>query len=269
MGVLNVTPDSFSDGGENFDAASALATAKQMIADGADIIDIGGESTRPGATPVTAEEEQRRVLPVIEAFAQLGTGAQISVDTLRASTATAALAAGANIINDVSGGTFDAEILDVVAEHNATIVLGHWRGLPDAQHRRSTYDDVVAEVSEQLGELAEKARDSGISPERIVLDIGLGFDKTAEQGWQLLRGLDRVAALGYPVMVGISRKRMVADLISQANLDPNRTHRDLATAAVTAVLAHAVTPPWAVRVHDVAASRIALDVARALTREAP
>lgn len=260
MGVLNVTPDSFSDGGEYLDATDALDRARELLEQGADIIDVGGESTRPGAAPVSLEEEQRRVLPVIQALA--AEGVTVSVDTLHAATAAAAVAAGAHYVNDVSGGLHDSAMLDTVAklsgEHGTRLIIGHWRGVPDPAHSRSDYGDVVSEVRDALAERAERAVAAGIDPSRIVLDPGLGFDKTAAQGWQLLAHLEQLTALGYPVLVGASRKRMLAETLG--GRDETAT-RDLATAVVSSLVAR--SGAWGVRVHDVASTSAALAVTRA------
>ena len=256
MGVLNVTPDSFSDAGSYLDVDAAIARGRGLAAQGADIIDIGGESTRPGAQPVPPEEEQRRVLPVIRALS--AEGIRVSIDTLHASTARAAVAAGAEIINDVSGGLHDPGMHRAAAETGAGYIAMHWRGIPDPRHERSRYDDVVTEVREQLARLADAAVAAGIAPEKIVLDPGLGFDKTAAQGWQLLAELPRLAELGHPVLVGVSRKRMLADTLGPA---ATMADRDLATAVVSALAArHGV---WGVRVHEVAPTVHALAVAEA------
>lgn len=256
MGVLNVTPDSFSDAGNYLDVDAAIARGRELAAQGADIVDIGGESTRPGARPVPPEEEQRRVLPVIRALS--AEGIRVSIDTLHSGTARAAVAAGADIINDVSGGLHDPGMHRVAAETGAEYIAMHWRGVPDPRHERSRYDDVVAEVREQLARLADAAVAAGIAPQKVVLDPGLGFDKTAQQGWQLLAELPRLTELGYPVLVGISRKRMLADTLGPA---ATMADRDLATAVVSALAArHGV---WGVRVHEVAPTVHALAVAEA------
>lgn len=264
MGVLNVTPDSFSDGGNYLDIEAAIARGHELVAQGADLIDVGGESTRPGAEPVSGAEELRRVLPVVEALA--ADGIAVSVDTLRAATAREVVGAGAVIVNDVSGGRHDLEMLDAVAESGAVYVAMHWRGIPDPQHRRSGYDDVVAEVRDELARLADAARAAGIAPERLVLDPGLGFDKTAAQGWQLLAGLPSLAELGFPLLVGISRKRMIAETLAAAREVPSAEvsmeDRDLATAVVSAYAAHAGA--WAVRVHEVVPTVNALAVVEAV-----
>lgn len=260
MGVLNVTPDSFSDGGAYLELDAALTQARQMVADGASIIDVGGESTRPGADCVTPEEEQRRVLPVIEALA--AEGITVSIDTVHATTARLAIAAGATIINDVSGGTADPDMYRVAAETGADLVLMHWRGIPDPGHARSRYTDVVEEVRAELAMLVDAALAAGVSRERLILDPGLGFDKTAEQGWQLLAGFDRLASLGLPLLIGVSRKRMLAETLGASRgVDATMRDRDIATAVVSAFSAR--EGAWAVRVHDVSATATALAVASA------
>ncbi|RRD61313.1 dihydropteroate synthase [Leucobacter sp. OH1287] len=275
VGILNTTPDSFSDGGNFLDASAAVDHARQLVSEGAAIIDIGGESTRPGSIRVTPEEEQRRILEIVRRVKDLGV--TVSVDTVNASTAAAALAAGADIINDVSGGLHDPQMLKTVAKHNAGFIAGHWRGFPKPDNSRSDYMDVVAEVIEQLQQRAAAARQAGIAASKIVLDPGLGFDKTPEQCWRLLRALPRLQRIGYPLLIGASRKRMVADLIAQ---QPGRGgeqadrqgggsvsgaveragERDLVTALITAACASYGV--WGVRVHNVAASQLALAVAR-------
>lgn len=258
MGVLNVTPDSFSDGGEYVALEAAVARARELTRQGATIIDVGGESTRPGADRISAEEEQRRVIPVIEALS--AEGLTISIDTVRAETARLAIDAGASIVNDVSGGTADPEMLRVLAETGAEYVIMHWRGIPDLGHGRSHYADVVDEVRSELSALASKAVAAGIVPEKIILDPGFGFDKTAEQGWQLLANLDRLALLGYPLLLGVSRKRMLGETLGEG---ATMRDRDVATAVVSAFAAR--DGVWGVRVHDVIASASALAVSRALS----
>jgi len=263
MGVLNMTPDSFSDGGTHQDLDSALQHARAMIAQGATLIDVGGESTRPGAERVSPEEEQRRVLPVIAALS--AEGIETSIDTVNADTARLAIEAGASVINDVSGGTADAEMLRVAASTGATIVLMHWRGIPDPSHTRSHYTDVVSEVRGELAALAEAAIAAGVQRERIVLDPGLGFDKTAEQGWQLLAELSELESLGYPLLIGVSRKRMLRDTLRgdthpHSALDLERL--DAATATVSAL----VDGVWGVRVHNVERSADALALAASIGR---
>ena len=261
LGVLNTTPDSFSDGGSFLDPAAALAQAKRLVADGAEVIDVGGESTRPGATPVPRAEEIARVLPVIEGLT--AAGIPVSIDTIHAETAAAAVAAGAAYINDVSGGLHDPEMLALAAragrERGVRYIAGHWRGIPDPGHVRSDYGDVVAEVRDALAARADAAIAAGLDPALVILDPGLGFDKTGEQCWELLRGLDELRALGYPVLVGASRKRMLAEVLDSVPGAPSgRPGRDLATAVVSALAARAGA--WGVRVHDAAGSAVALAV---------
>lgn len=266
MGVLNVTPDSFSDGGDYFEPDAAIAQGLRLAAAGADIVDVGGESTRPGAEPVTGEEELRRVLPVVRALAEAGI--TVSIDTLHAETAQAAVSAGARYINDVSGGTFDPAMYAAAAwasaEHGAGFVVGHWRGIPDRAESRSHYADVVTEVRDALAEQARAAVAVGVDPAHIVLDPGLGFDKTAAQSWRLLAELDALTALGYPVLVGASRKRMIAESLGAPTMPEER---DLASAVASAFAAEAGA--WGVRVHDVAATKQALAVQRAWNAAAP
>lgn len=269
MGVLNVTPDSFSDGGEFLDPKSALTHARAMVAAGADIIDVGGESTRPGSDRVDPKVEQARILPVIQELA--AEGITLSVDTLHAETAEAAITAGAGIVNDVSGGTFDSEMFGVIARARTPrgepvrYVLGHWRGIPDPEHSRSQYDDVVRDVAEELATQVKLARGAGVAASQIILDPGIGFDKTAAQGWQLLANVDELAALGFPVMIGVSRKRMLGELTHAGSSLTAANERDLPTAVVSALMAERNL--WAVRVHNVAATHVALQVQQAL-REA-
>lgn len=256
MGIVNVTPDSFSDGGRFLDPDVAIAHARHLHEQGADILDVGGESTRPGAERVAPRVEQQRVLPVVEALAS--EGLIVSIDTMNASTARAAVAAGAALVNDVSGGLADAEMLSAVAETDADIALGHWRGPSSEMYARADYGDVTAEVTAELGERIARAEAAGISRARIVVDPGIGFGKRGAQNWQTLRGLPRVVDLGCRVLVGTSRKRFLGEAIGE---DADLTRRDLAT-AVTSVLAFRAGA-WAVRVHDIPTTRDALAVARA------
>jgi len=266
IGVLNVTPDSFSDGGRYLSADDAIAHAHEMFAQGASIVDIGGESTRPGAAPVPLSVEQDRVMPVIRALA--GAGLRTSIDTLHASTARQAVEAGVAFINDVSGGTHDPDMLTVAAEASATrgvhFIISHWRGIPDPQYLRSDYCDVVADVRDAIAERVERAVVAGVDRAHIIVDPGLGFDKTGAQGWRLLSELGVLRELGYPVLVGASRKRMIAEALAGPDGDGIATspeERDLATAVVSALAAQSGV--WGVRVHDVAGSAQALAVARA------
>jgi dihydropteroate synthase len=256
MGIVNVTPDSFSDGGRFLDPDVAIAHARSLRAQGADLLDVGGESTRPGAERVAPRVEQQRVLPVVQALAS--EGLVVSIDTMNASTARAAVAAGARLVNDVSGGLADPDMLDAVAESDADIALGHWRGPSAEMYAHAEYGDVVGEVRAELEERVAAAEAAGIPRSRIVVDPGIGFGKRGVQNWQTLRGLPRLADLGCRVLVGTSRKRFLAETIG---VDADLARRDLAT-AVTSVLA-ARAGAWAVRVHDVPTTRDALAVARA------
>jgi dihydropteroate synthase len=259
MGVINVTPDSFSDGGAFDDADSAVKHGMELLAAGADLLDVGGESTRPGARRVTAEEEQRRVLPVIRALAEAG--AVVSIDTMRSVTAEAALAAGARVVNDVSGGLADADLPKLVAAAGVPYVVMHWRGHSEAMQQQARYDDVVAEVCAALEARVDAVTSAGVAVEQIILDPGLGFAKNAEHNWQLLARLDAVLDLGRPVLVGASRKSFLGTLL--ADPDPRAVmDRDDATAAITTLVA--VAGAWAVRVHDVRASADAVRVAAAI-----
>lgn len=259
MGIVNVTPDSFSDGGRFLAADAAIAHGLLLRAQGADVLDVGGESTRPGAERVAAAVEQTRVLPVIEALA--ASGAVVSIDTMNASTAAAAVRAGARIVNDVSGGIADPQLLGVVAESGADVVLGHWRGPSADMYARAEYGDVVAEVMSELSDRVSAAAAAGIPPARVIVDPGVGFGKRGGQNWQVLRGLPRIAGMGHRVLVGTSRKRFLAETLSGgADIEVEESRRDLAT-AVTSVLC-AEAGAWAVRVHDVPSTRDALAVAR-------
>ena len=254
MGIVNVTPDSFSDGGRHFDTDAAVAHGLRLREEGAAVLDVGGESTRPGAERVDPAVERGRVLPVIAALA--AAGAVVSVDTMNASTAVAAVEAGARLVNDVSGGLADPDLLAAVAPTGADVVLGHWRGHSKDMYAAAEYADVVRETSDELVSRVEAAASAGIAPARIVLDPGIGFGKRGAQNWDVLRALPQVVALGRRVLVGTSRKGFLADVLGEG---ADLARRDLAT-AVTSVLA-AQAGAWAVRVHDVASTRDALRVA--------
>ncbi|MEJ6550070.1 MULTISPECIES: dihydropteroate synthase [unclassified Corynebacterium] len=263
MGILNVTDDSFSDGGEWTTTDRALAHARAMVAAGADIVDVGGESTRPGATRVPAELEAQRVVPVIRALH--AEGITTSVDTMRASTAAAAIAAGVDIVNDVSGGLADAHMYRTVADSQADYCLMHWRAerFESASGRADHGEDIVADVSEVLTSLASRAESAGIGPDRIILDPGLGFAKDADDNWALLSGMHSYLSLGYRVLIGASRKRFLTALRPGPDGSPGTPESaDDATAAVSALAA--ASGAWAVRVHAVAANRAAVDVARSV-----
>jgi dihydropteroate synthase len=260
MGVLNVTPDSFSDGGRYLDLDHALEHARSMWARGADVIDVGGESTRPGAGRVDAETEIARVLPVVRTLA--AEGVRLSVDTTRAAVAAAALEAGAEIVNDVSGGLADPGMARVAAESGAPWVLMHWRGHSKDMKALASYHDVVAEVRAELAARVDAALSAGVAAEAIVLDPGLGFAKTAEHDWALLHGLDTLVDLGFPVLVGASRKRFLGRLLPEPSGEPRPpAGREHATAAVSTLAAW--NGAWGVRVHEVGASLDAVTVAAA------
>ncbi|MFB9777919.1 dihydropteroate synthase [Brevibacterium otitidis] len=266
MGILNVTPDSFSDGGRWFDFRAAVDHGLELLAEGSDIIDIGGESTRPGSARVSAEEELRRVIPVIEELA--GHGAVISIDTMRAAVARRALDAGAAIINDVSAGQAEAEMLTVAADAGVPIILMHWRGLLSDAGARFHYDDAVAEVQAELSERIDAARAAGVADDDIIIDPGIGFSKNAEHNWQLLAQIQRFTELGPRLLVAASRKRFLATLLGDGTAaEVSLADRDAATAALTMLSAQAGA--WAVRVHEPRASRIAAQVAEALAAHRP
>lgn len=254
MGVLNVTPDSFSDGGRYLDADAAVAHGLKLRAEGADIIDVGGESTRPGAQRLDPAVERERVLPVVAALA--ASGVTVSIDTMNAQTALAAIGAGALIVNDVSGGLADEGMLPAVAETGADVVLQHWRGEPADMYANARYGDVVLDVVTELQARIDAAASIGIPPSRVIVDPGIGFGKQGAQNWAVLNGLPRITALGCRVLVGTSRKRFLTDVLGP---DASTERRDLAT-AVTSVLA-AQSGVWAVRVHDVPMTFDALRVA--------
>jgi dihydropteroate synthase len=241
MGILNVTPDSFADGGLHFTFEHAVQRGLQMIEEGVDIIDIGGESTRPGAERVSEQEEQRRVIPVIQALA--GKGADISIDTMRASTARVAVEAGASIVNDVSGGAADPEMFATVAELGCKYTLMHWRGHSKEMNSLAKYDDVVKEVIEEVTIQLEKALAAGIKRENIVLDPGLGFAKDAEHNWEILKRLDEFIALGYPVLIGHSRKRFIGgDTPDEREAGTLEISQSLVGKGIWAVRVHSVAP---------------------------
>ncbi len=256
MGIVNVTPDSFSDGGRFVARDAAVAHGRRLLAEGADILDIGGESTRPGATRVDPVIERERVIPVIEALA--ADGATVSIDTMNSATARAAVAAGARIVNDVSGGLSDQDMLTSVADTDADIILQHWRGPSADMYAHAEYDDLVRDVAAELRGRMAAAEAAGIPLSRVVLDPGIGFGKRGAQNWTVLHALPHLVALGPRLLVGTSRKRLLADALGD---DASEERRDLAT-AVTSVLA-AQSGAWAVRVHDVEATRDALFVERA------
>jgi len=260
LGVLNVTPDSFSDGGRYADVADAVAHGLLLHRQGADIVDVGGESTRPGASRVAAAEEIRRVLPVVAELA--ANGVPVSIDTTRAAVAERALTVGAALVNDVSGGQADPGMAAVLADAGVPWVLMHWRGPSATMDQLTAYDDVVADVGAELCRCVDAAVAGGVDPARLVLDPGLGFAKRAEHNWALLHSLDRLGALGFPILLGASRKRFLGHLLAGPDGAPRPPAEcDAATAAVTTLAAAAGV--WGVRVHDVPASVDAVRVAAA------
>ena len=266
MGVVNVTPDSFSDGGLFQGADDAVAHGLEMLAEGADLLDIGGESTRPGATRPLVSEELARVVPVITALSQRG--ALVSVDTMRSEVAEAALDAGATVVNDVSGGLADPAILRVVAERDAAYVAMHWRGHADTMQQRAAYADVVAEVAAELRARVDAAVAAGVAPDRIAVDPGLGFAKTADHNWELLRHLADLDALGLPILLGSSRKSFIGALLADADGNPRPVlDREDANVALTTLAG--LLGVWAVRVHEARASVDALKVVARWREEGP
>jgi dihydropteroate synthase len=265
VGVINVTPDSFSDGGSFLDADDAVKHGRTLLAHGADLLDVGGESTRPGAEPISAAEEWRRVGPVVTELA--ATGASVSIDTMRAATAARALDAGAVLVNDVSGGRTDPELPSLVAERRAPYVVMHWRAPSREMQGHAAYDDVVTEVRDELAERLDAVHAAGVATEQVIVDPGLGFAKTGEHNWALLAHLDVLAALGRPLLIGASRKSFLGRLVRTADGQPRATAgRDDATTAVTALAA--AVGVWGVRVHEVRASADAVRVAAAWTAAA-
>ncbi|MFI2783608.1 dihydropteroate synthase [Streptomyces sp. ALB3] len=261
MGVVNVTPDSFSDGGHWFDTTAAIKHGLELVAEGADLIDVGGESTRPGASRVDEAEELRRVIPVVRGLAS--EGVTVSVDTMRACIAEQSVAAGAVLVNDVSGGLADPAMIPVVADAGVPFVVMHWRGFSESMNSRAVYGDVVAEVVAELRERMEAVIEGGVDPGRLVIDPGLGFAKNAAQDLALVAHLDRLRDLGRPLLVAASRKRFLGHVLAdEGAAPPPARERDAATAAVSALSAAAGA--WAVRVHAVRPTADAVRVARAV-----
>ena len=239
MGILNLTPDSFADGGRHNSFEAGVARALEMIAEGVDIIDIGGESTRPGADRISAEEEQARVLPVIAELSK--NGVKISIDTMRADTAEKAVQLGASIINDVSGGLSDPAMFATVKKLGVPYILMHWRGESKQMNSRAVYSDVVSDVISELNSQIDAALDAGVNKSQIIIDPGLGFAKDAEHNWEILRNLNRFTSMGYPVLIGASRKRFLGG--------DNPDEREVATIELTKTLVPQGI--WGVRVHSV------------------
>ncbi|HEU4424301.1 MAG TPA: dihydropteroate synthase [Pilimelia sp.] len=260
MGVLNVTPDSFSDGGRYSGLDAAVAHGVRLFGEGAHLVDVGGESTRPGAGRIDAATELDRVLPVIREL--VAAGVPISIDTTRAQVAAAALAAGASVVNDVSGGLADPAMARVVAEAGCPWVLMHWRGHSDRMRELATYGDVVAEVSAELRARVDAAVAAGVAPDRIILDPGLGFAKKPEHNWALAARLPELVGLGFPVLLGASRKSYLGLLLADPGGTPRPVDQREAATLATSVLA-AAAGVWGVRVHDVRGTVDALAVWRA------
>ena len=257
MGVVNVTPDSFSDGGRYLEVDKAVAHGLSLVADGADLVDVGGESTRPGAVRPTADEELARVVPVVAALADAGV--TVSVDTMRAEVAEAAVGAGARLVNDVSGGRADPAMLPTVAGLGVPYVLMHWRAHSQTMQEHTAYDDVVGDVVAELGAQLDAAAAAGVDLARVAVDPGIGFSKTADQNWELLARLDGLRSLGRPVLVATSRKRFLGQLLARGDELRPPVGRDDATTATTALLA--AQGAWCVRVHEVRGSADAVRVA--------
>ncbi|GAA5031266.1 dihydropteroate synthase [Terrabacter aeriphilus] len=266
MGVVNVTPDSFSDGGEWFEQEAAVAHGLEVLAAGADVVDVGGESTRPGAERPSVEEELRRVLPVVTAL--VAQGAVVSIDTMRAEVARAAVHAGAALVNDVSGGLADPGMVPFVAMERLPFVAMHWRGHSTEMQSRAVYTDVVADVVRELAERRDALLAAGVDEDSLVLDPGLGFAKHAEHNWALMAALPELHALGHPILLGASRKTFLGRLGRDEGAAPRpAAERDVETTA-TSVMA-AMAGLWCVRVHDVASTVRALAVVQAALDHAP
>ncbi|NDE12846.1 MAG: dihydropteroate synthase [Actinobacteria bacterium] len=259
MGILNVTPDSFADGGRHLNLDAAVIRAKEMIEEGVDIIDIGGESTKPGAERVSEEEESARVIPVLEEVIPLGT--EVSIDTTRSGLAAKAIKLGVKYVNDVSGGLADAKMYELIARHpKVQYVIMHWRAHSKSMQDFAIYKDVVKEVKEELEERINSAIEAGVNPEQIIIDPGIGFSKSSEHNWELLKNLDRLSLLGYPILIGASRKRFLGELTGGANPD----ERESATLAITAAMAKQGI--WAVRTHSVKPHRDVIATITSLSR---
>ena len=253
VGVLNVTPDSFSDGGAFEKVDVAIAKAVELRSQGADLIDVGGESTRPGAERIDPELELQRIMPVVTAL--VARSIPVSVDTMNSVTALAAAKAGVRVINDVSGGLADPEMYRIVAQTGVRYIASHWRGHSDTMDDLTSYDNVLVEVRDALKARIAELLVWGVHPERIVIDPGLGFAKTSQHNWALLKALPELETLGYPLMIGASRKRFLAPFVDD---DSRPSERDFATAIISALAAQSGV--WGVRVHDVAATSTALDI---------
>lgn len=256
MGIINVTPDSFSDGGENAATESAVMRGIQMIREGVDIIDIGGESTRPGAPRISAEEEKARVLPVLRALSDYDT--VLSIDTMRAEVAEEAIAVGASIVNDVSGGLADGDMSRLIADVRVPYVVMHWRGFSDSMQKLAVYEVTAKEVRHELAERIEKLTKAGVEIDQLILDPGLGFAKEPDHNWDVLQAIESFEKLQRPLLVGASRKRFLGTLLNDGDRDRDVKEREAATIAVTTMLAERKV--WGVRVHNVRDSRDAIEV---------
>ena len=260
MGILNVTPDSFSDGGRWHDASDAIKRGRLLREAGADIVDVGGESTRPGAERIPEAEELARVLPVVEAL--VADAVPVSIDTMRASVAARCVSLGACVVNDVSGGQADPDMLPFLAEVDVPYIALHWRGPSTIMQSLATYDDVVTDVCREIDQRLSALQSAGVDLDRVVVDPGLGFAKDSAHNWALLRDLDSLMALGRPLLLGASRKRFLGELLADRDGQPRPLEgREAAGDAITALAAAAGV--WGVRVHEVAASHDAVMVARA------
>lgn len=265
MGVVNVTPDSFSDGGLWLEPDAAIEHGLQLAAEGADLVDVGGESTRPGAERPSVEEERRRVMPVVRELASAGL--RVSIDTMRASIAAEAIEAGVSLVNDQSGGRADPKMLSVISAAEVPAVLMHWRGHSDHMQEHAIYDDVVSDVVDELRPRVAAAIDAGIAPGRIAIDPGFGFAKTGEHNWTLLGRLPELIDLDLPLLGGVSRKSFLGTLLADPETGERRpaARRDVASAALSTTMA--LAGAWCVRVHDVPSSLDAVQVAARLGAE--
>lgn len=267
MGVINITPDSFSDGGEFLDTRDAVNHALELVEQGANIIDLGGESTRPGALRVKLEDEQARVLPVIKELVEnakfKSSGAIISIDTMNAQTAALAVEAGAVIVNDVSGGLADDQMFEALKNLNCKFIISHWRGFSETMDSMNNYSSVAIDVAKELKDRVAKAEAAGISRDRLIIDPGLGFAKDIAQNWHLVARLDELEKLDLPILVGASRKRFLAGALEPEDAaGVSNQRRDLATAVLTALLLQRKL--WGVRVHNVSTTLDAIKVVEAL-----
>ena len=267
MGVINITPDSFSDGGQFLETREAVRHALELVAQGANIIDLGGESTRPGALRVKVEEEQARVLPVIKELVAnadfIKSRAMISIDTMNAQTAALAVAAGASIVNDVSGGLADEQMFAALKDLNCKFIISHWRGFSETMDSMNNYTSVAIDVAKELEERVAKAEAAGISRDRLIVDPGLGFAKDIAQNWHLVARLDELEKLELPILVGASRKRFLAGALEPEDASGvSNQRRDLATAVLTALLLQRKL--WGVRVHNVSTTLDAIKVVETL-----